>query len=127
MTGKDTYDQAVSHLPAAPDRLTELAALVELGLGEPLPPDTFKCLAGIQAELWKSQDELAELLLNDGIGQSNYMTRLNISVRNAMDASERLLGRRRFRAIFGESGMNPVGLTDEEMFLANPPPGLQKK
>ena len=78
MTGKDTYDQVVSYAPGE-SRLTELAALIQLGLGRPLDPLTFNALADIQAELWDSQQSLAALLLARKLSQEDYLEKIEFS------------------------------------------------
>ena len=123
MTGKDTYDQVVSYAPGE-SRLTELAALTQLGPGRPLDPLTFSAPADIQAELWYSRQSLAALLLARKLSQEDYLEKLNSAVRASMKNSATLLGNEKFKAIFGDAGRNPDGLTDRSAFLAHPPAGL---
>jgi hypothetical protein len=127
MTGKDTYDQAVSGPKVTAEngetsRLNELAALVEMALGRPLDAPTFQALAIAQSELWKSQENLETMLQRGDVHPEDYLKRLNSAIEHSMQLSLRVLGRERFDAIFGEAGRHPEDLVDRAIFSSQARP-----
>ena len=98
--------------------LTEFLALAEAALGEPLDEQTACGLLLIQTQLRVRTDEMATLLRSGAMSRETYLKQNNIALRDAMKASEALLGRDRFLAIFGEAGDYPEGLIDGDAFLA---------
>jgi hypothetical protein len=121
--GAGAYHRAVSaaHAASASEearRLAELAALVEMALGEPLDRSTFDALAAIQAGLWRTRTDLSASLEAGAMTSQTYWARLNSALQSAMDQSRSLLGEKRFQAIFGDAGRHPEGLVHRETFLA---------
>jgi hypothetical protein len=122
MSRKETYDRIVSKVRTQADdekltNLSELAALVEMKLGEPLDKPTFMALAQIQTDLQTTQEELGARLESHSITPDTYLVRSDFELRRSMDLSRKLLGADRFKAIFGDFGLDPGGLIDRERFL----------
>jgi hypothetical protein len=118
---KDRYDRSVSRAHTAPTdegsiRLSELSALVQMRLGEPLDPATSKNLARIQEDLWRRRADLVAALASEVLKPEEYLARLNEALCVAMDRSRALFGQECFRAIFGDVGLNPEA--DRETFMA---------
>jgi hypothetical protein len=100
------------------DPLTEFLAFAEAALGEPLGERTVCGLSLIQTQLRVRTDEMTALLRNGAMSREKYLEQHNIALRDAMKASEALLGRDRFLEVFGEAGDCPEGLIDRDAFLA---------
>lgn len=98
--------------------MTEFISLVEAVLGELLDERTAYELSRIQAQLHARGDELTSLLDSGAMNPETYLGQHTEALRDAMKASETLLGRDRFLAIFGEAGDHPKGLFDRAAFLA---------
>jgi hypothetical protein len=123
MTDKDTYDQTVSRDYLAPARdeeairLSDLAALVQMGLGHPLDPLTFKELAQIQADLRGTQRALAIKLDTGALTPESYLDQLNAALSLWAKRNLALLGDEMFDAIFGKEGRQPEDMIDRGTFL----------
>jgi hypothetical protein len=118
---KDRYDRSVSRAHTAPTDegsigLSELSALVQMRLGEPLDPATFKTLVRIQEDLWRRRADLVAALASEVLKPEEYLGRLNEALHVAMNKSRALLGQECFRAIFGDVGLSPEA--DRETFMA---------
>jgi hypothetical protein len=103
-------------------RLDELSALVLLGLGRELDHPTFNQLANIQLYMRRTQKELRQALDAHQITPEAYLVKTNEALRVAMLISEKLLGKERFDAIFGEAGRHPEGLADRDAFFESQRP-----
>jgi hypothetical protein len=99
-------------------RMTELSELVEAGLGGPLDRPTFDALAVIQMRLRRTQAELVSSLDRGRISPEKYLEDVTAALRTASLESQKLLGRARFLAIFGEAGLQPEGMIDRDAFVA---------
>jgi hypothetical protein len=97
--------------------LAELSALVEMALGHPIEPETLATLRAIQVELWNARSDLVTRLHDGEITPDQYLERLHDAIRGAMSRSLSLLGEERFQRIFGESGRNPEGLVNRNIFM----------
>jgi hypothetical protein len=122
MSSKRAYGNAVAKLRNGTDgegatRLAELGALAELGLGEALDARKLAALALIQSELQSAQQRLKGMLDDGQITPPDYLKLLNATLAKSMERSLSLLGVGTFNAIFGDTGHDPEGLIDAEMFL----------
>jgi hypothetical protein len=122
MTNKRAYGDAVAKLQGGTAseqviRRRELAALAELGLGHALEAPKLAELARIQAELRRTQQRLKGRFDDGHLTAPDYLKLLNAALARSMDRSIGLLGVAAFDAIFGDTGKDPEGLIDAEMFF----------
>jgi hypothetical protein len=95
----------------------EIAALIELTVGEAPDERTVDRLLAVQAGLRSEQGELRKLLEDHAISPETYLARLERAMAGAMRENEAILGTERFLAVFGDAGRHPAGLVDREVFL----------
>jgi hypothetical protein len=113
------YNSTVSSTVATQEasHVAELAALVEMALGHRIEKTTLKSLATIQADLRRTQSQLARWLDTGRVTPDQYLDMLNTTLRAAMEQSRILLGDERFQVIFGEPGKHPEGLVNRATFM----------
>jgi hypothetical protein len=126
MSRPDVYSRVVSNSYAAvqdeaKSRVSDLAALVEMGIGHPLDPATFNELALIQEDLRKAQYDLIQRLQGGTMSPEGYLDLFNEELKKWASRSLALLGEERFEAIFGKEGHHPETLVDRRIFLGEVP------
>lgn len=118
MPRKSTYDRTVLKSASRKDdearRLSELSALVHLGLGHPLDARTFQRIAVLQSALQARQTALASALQATRLSPENYLDQLQSALAEWARQTESALGRERFVAIFGPT--DATGIIDPQLF-----------
>lgn len=101
--------------------MDEFLAFAKSTLGDSHDNKTAIALAQIQARLRVVAEQLITRYDNGKLSPEAYLEGHTAALRDAMKASEALLGRQRFLRIFGEAGDRPEGLIDGDKFLKQEP------
>lgn len=99
-----------------PARIAELQALIDDAPGVRLDPAIFEQLLMIRGRLWDEQERLSRLLEERTIDPDEFLTRMGRANQAAMVRSRQVLGSD-FHRIFGDTGDDPEGLIDRDVFL----------
>lgn len=91
------------------DTNSELAALIEAGLGRRVDGTVLVALATMQERLHSRQGELAELLRAREISPQRYMMELDVALVEASKTGEKILGYDNFHRVFGEFRVHHLG------------------
>ena len=97
-------------------RLAELTELVVSGLGDKLDGETFCKLAEIQHATREEQRALSAGLMAGSIDRQTYIARFAEIARKMNNRNEAVLGRDRFREIFGDPEVAEHLIDQEESF-----------
>jgi hypothetical protein len=111
----------VTHASQESPPVNEFLAFAKSTLGDSIDNKTAIALAKIQARLRVAVEQLITRYDKGELGAEAYLEEHTASLRDAMKASEALLGRQRFLRIFGEAGDCPEGLIDRDIFLKQEP------
>jgi hypothetical protein len=106
----------------AETRLAELTELVVSGLGDKLDDETFCKLAEIQHATRKEQRALSAGLIAGNIDRKTYITQFAEIARRMNGRNEAVLGRDRFREIFGDPEIADQLIDQEEFMSVTIPP-----
>jgi hypothetical protein len=98
--------------------LDDFLEVVQAALGESLDQCTADEFLRIQVQLRSKADRLVADLDTGMLSREAFYDLHTELLREAMTASEKLLGHGRFMTVFGEAGKHPEGLIDRDAFLS---------